>query len=207
MSNVKSLRSEPFLWIHLVGIALFPIFIGVSAIALSIGNNYPFIIEMSFLLIVGVLPVFLMQVSRPFDIFSVLFVALKPESLSDDRKIILSLFKTFKQKLFSAIAAVIMTLLLWLLYRLSPLTTGMVDFLPQWRMLGLGIAGTSFFATNLFFQVPLSVLLVLRTKESKLVKIVPYPTDKIHDNFTIAGIKVDRILWFLDLEEDSLETI
>ncbi|MCC0177793.1 low-complexity tail membrane protein [Waterburya agarophytonicola K14] len=207
MSNVKSIRSEPFLWIHLMGVALFPIFVGASAIALSIGKSYPVIVELSFLLIVGVLPVFWMQVSHPFDIFSVLFVALKPECLDDNQKVILSLFKTFKQKLFSAIAAVMMTLLLWLLYRLSPLTTGIVDFLPQWRILGLGIAGASFFASNLFFQIPLSVLLVLLTQESKLVKIAPYTTDKIYHDFTLAGIKVDRILWFLASETDSQETI
>ena len=202
MLNVKSLRSEPFLWIHLLGISVFPIFIGITIVGLGIGDSYSFIVELILLTAITVLPVLWMQFKRPFDIFSVLFLSLKPECLSDRQKIILSLFKSFKHKLLSAIAAILMAALLWLLYRLSPLAVGIVNFVPQQRILGLAIAAVGFFATNLFFQIPLSVLLVLSTKQAKLTKTIPYSADKIEQNFTIVGIKVKRILWFIESEAD-----
>ena len=206
MLNVKDLRSEPFLWIHLAGIAVLPISMELTIIGLSIGDGYPFVLELPLLIGVAVLPILLMQLFRPFDIFSILFLALKPNCLNDRQRVVLSLFKTFKQKLFSTIAAVMMTLLLWLLYRLSPLAIGVVDFIPQQRILGLVIAAAGFFASNLFLQIPLSVLLVLSTKQSKLAKTKPYPLDEIQQGYTIAGIKIDKILWFLETEADLKET-
>ena len=204
MLNIKDLRSEPFLWIHLLGIAMFPIFVGVTIVGLGIGNSYSFVLELPLLISTAVLPIFLMQLKRPFDIFSVLFLALKPECLSDRQRAILSLFKTFKHQLFSAIAAIAMIMLLWLLYSLSPLATDLVSFLPQQRILGLGIAAIGFFACNLFFQIPLSVLLVLLTEQVKLTQIQPYSLDEIQRDFTIVGLKITNILWFLESETKSL---
>ena len=204
--NVKSLRSEPFLWIHLLGISVFPIFIGLTIVGLSIGDSYSFIGELILLTLITVLPVFVMQFQRPFNIFSVLFLSLKPECLNDRQKIILSLFKRLKHKFLSAIAAVFMTALLWLLYHLSPLAVGTVDFIPQQRLLGLAIASVGFLAGNLFFQIPLSALLVLSTKQTKLDRISAYSVDKIERDFTIVGIQIDRILWFIESELDSPKT-
>ncbi len=203
MLNVKDLRSEPFLWIHLLGIAVFPIFVGITIVGLSIGDSYSFALELPLLILITVLPILLMQLKRPFDIFSVLFLSLKPECLSDRQKVILSLFKRFKHKLSSAIAAVSMTILLWLLYRLSPLAVGLVDFLPQQRILGLAIAAVGFFACNLFFQIPLSVLLVLLTKQDKLTQTTPYSFAQIKQDFTIVGLKIAQILWFIESETES----
>ena len=206
MLNVKSLRSEPFLWIHLLGISVFPIFIGITIIGLSIGDSYSFIGELILLTLITVLPIFWMQFKRPFNIFSVLFLSLKPERLNDRHKIILSLFKRFKHKFLSASAAVFMTALLWLLYHLSPLAVGTLDFVPQQRLLGLAIASVGFFASNLFFQIPLSALLVLSTKQVKLDRTSAYSVDKIERDFTTVGIQIDRILWFIESELDSPKT-
>ena len=196
MSNID-LRSEPFLWIHLAGVVLFPLFLAVSIIGFGIGDSYPYVLELVLAIAIGILPVLVMQWVRPFNIFSVLFLSLKPESLSEDRRVILSLFKTWKQKLMSAIAGGIMVVVLWLLYRLSPLAVGLTDFFPHLRVLGLSIATVAFLASNLFLQVPLSVLLVLRTKKSKLERVESYPSEQIEQDFTTPGIKIDRILWFL----------
>lgn len=206
MLNVKSLRSEPFLWIHLLGISVFPIFIGITIIGLSIGDSYSFIGELILLTLITVLPIFWMQFKRPFNIFSVLFLSLKPERLNDRHKIILSLFKRFKHKFLSASAAVFMTALLWLLYHLSPLAVGTLNFVPQQRLLGLAIASVGFFASNLFFQIPLSALLVLSTKQVKLDRTSAYSVDKIERDFTTVGIQIDRILWFIESELDSPKT-
>lgn len=194
---MSSLRSEPFLWIHLAGVALFPALLGVTLIGLAIGDSFPYFLELPLIGAIAIVPILLMQLNRPFDIFSILLFSLKPECLSDEQRKILSLFRTAKQKLVSAIAAGMMVLSLWLLYRLSPLAIDLAGFLPQWRILGLAIAAVAFLGSNLFLQVPLSVLLVLLTKEAKLAQIEPYPLEQIEQSFTIPGIKVGKILWFL----------
>ncbi len=203
--KLNIMRSEPFLWIHLMGIVLFPALIGVALIALAVGNSFAYFIELPLMTAIAILPILLMQLSRPFDIFSILIFSLKPECLSDEQRKILALFKTWRQKLAGAIAAAIMLVLLWLLYSLSPLAIGLVNFLPQWRIFGLAIAAVSFLASNLFLQVPLSALLVLLTKEANFAQVEPYPREKIEENFTIPGIKVSKILWFLKSSSEAKE--
>ena len=193
-----NIRSEPFLWIHLAGVALFPGLLGITWVGLAIGDSFPYVLELPWLVAIAIVPILLMQLTRPFDIFSVLLFSLKPECLSEEQRKILSLFKTFPQKLLSIIAAVIMMLMLWLLYRLSPLAIGTIDFLPQWRILGLAIATLAFLGSNLFLQVPLSALQVLLTKQADFIKVEPYPLEKITQSFTVPGIKVNKILWFLE---------
>ena len=190
-----NIRSEPFLWIHLVGIALFPALIEIALLGLTIGDSYSYFIELPLIATLAILPILWMQLSRPFDIFSVLLFSLKPECLTAEQRKILSLFKTAKQKIWSLIAAGVMLLLLWLIYRLSPLAIGIGAFLPQWRILGLAIAGIAFLGSNLFLQIPLSVLQVLLTKDSKFIQTEPYSLSTIAENFTVPGIKVSQILW------------
>ena len=206
MIDVKSLRTEPYVWIHLSGIVFVPICLGITTIGVGMAEKYP-VLELSLLAVTGILPVLLMQLTRPFDIFSVLFLSLKPESLSEERKTILCLFKTFSQKLVSTIAAGIMLVVLWLLYRLSPLTWGTIDFVPYPQIIGSIVAAIAFYASNLFLQVPLSVLLVLKTKPAKLAQTQAYPLEDIQKNFTVPGIKVNKILWFLKSEDSSIETV
>lgn len=191
-----NIRSEPFIWIHLVGIALFPALVEVALLGLAVGDSYSYLIELPLLAVIAILPILLMQLSRPFDIFSILFLSLKPECLTESQRKILSLFMTAKQKIWSLIAALVMLLLLWLIYNLSPLATGIAVFVPQWRILGLGIAAIAFLGSNLFLQIPLSVLQVLLTKESKFTQIEPYSLEAITSSFTVPGIKVNKILWF-----------
>jgi hypothetical protein len=196
---MSALRSEPFLWIHLSGIALFPALLEVVWVGLAIGSPGSFsTLELVLIAIIGILPVLLMQLIRPFEIFSILLFALKPECLSLEQRQILAVFRTTKLKFLSAIAAGIMILLLWLLYSLSPLAIGLASFFPQSHVLGLEIAILAFLGSNLFLQVPISVLAVLLTNKSQLATMEPYPVDKINQDFTVPGIKVNQILWFLD---------
>ena len=202
---MSDLRSEPFLWIHLAGVALFPGLLCIAWVGLAIGDSFAPVLELSWLAAIAIAPILLMQLTRPFDIFSVLIFSLQPECLSEEQRKILSLFKTFKQKLLSITAASLMMLVLWLLYRLSPLAIGIVGFLPQWRILGLAIATLAFLGSNLFLQVPLSVLQVLLTLEANFIEVEAYPLEKIARSFTIPGIKVSKILWFI--ESPAIEKI
>lgn len=207
MLDVKSLRSEPFLWIHLSGIVMFPVSLSIMWIALGQGNPFIPVMELIILALIGIFPVLLMQLTCPFNIFSVLLVSLKTEALSENQQAILALFKTFKQSLISLTASGLMMLTLWLVYSLSPLSVGAINFFPQWRILSLAIACVAFGAGNLFLQVPLSVLLVLLTKQTKLTKVRPYAIDRIGQDFTIPGIQVNKILWFLEQPLETTEKV
>jgi hypothetical protein len=192
---MHSFKSEPFLWIHLAGIAALPLWLEIVWLGLAVGDPFPaYGIELIAIAIVGIVPIFWMQWQRPFNIFSLLLVALRPEKLSEQQRQILSLFKNKQQFWLGAIAAIVMALLLWQIDRLAPLASTVTPLPPQWRILGLIIAALAFLASNLFLQVPLSVLAVLLTKEEKFRASQPYAIEKIEKDFTTAGFKVRKIL-------------
>ena len=194
------IRSEPFLWIHLGGIVVFPLMWFVTLIGLGIGNRY-YLIEIPLLIAIAILPVLLMQLYRPFNIFSLLFFSVQPESLTEDRRRILTLFKTQQQKLVSCIAAVFMLVNLGLLYHFAPLTADLSSALPQNRLYGLAIAIVAFFGSNLFLQVPLSALQVLIS--NKKASIDPCTPTEVDREFTAPGIKLSHIPL---LSKSSIET-
>ena len=195
---MSSWRSEPFLWIHLAGIALFPVFLGIVWLGLTVGTpTSGFLLEFLLVAVIGIVPILWMQLARPFDIFSVLLFALKPECLSRQQRRILALFKTNKQKWLSIVAAMGMVAILWLLYDLASSATGFVSFVPQWRGWGLAIAVIAFSISNLFLQVPLSVLGVLFSKTTIVTEATePYPIEKIAQDFSVLGLQVERIFSF-----------
>ncbi|MBE9166781.1 low-complexity tail membrane protein [Pleurocapsales cyanobacterium LEGE 06147] len=194
---MSSFRSEPFLWIHLAGIATLPLWLELVWLGLAIGVPLPFSwLELLVVGAIGIVPVLVMQLIRPFDIFSILVVSLKPEQLTTEQRQILTLFKTNKQKLLSLGVAALMVFVLWQLYRLAPLAAGAASIAPQWRILGLLLATSTFLASNLFLQVPVSVLGVLTNSKQQFAVTDPYPLEKIEKEFTIPGLKVKQILPF-----------
>jgi hypothetical protein len=135
-----------------------------------------------------------MQWYRPFDIFSLLVLALRPELLTVEQLKILSLFKRPKHRLIAVLGAFLMIFVLWQLYQLAPIATPAAAFLPQWRLFGLLIAGFALLAGHLFLQVPLSVLGVLFTSNEQWDKTEPMPVQNISQSFTLLGIRVRKIL-------------
>ncbi|HAX89214.1 MAG TPA: low-complexity tail membrane protein, partial [Cyanobacteria bacterium UBA11370] len=84
--------------------------------------------------------------------------------------------------------------LLWQIYQLAPIAAGIVPLGLGWRIGGLVGAGLAFLASNLFLQVPLSVVQVLLTREEQWAATVPYPVEKTTEDFTIPGLRVNQIL-------------
>jgi hypothetical protein len=192
---MKGIGSEPFLWIHLSGIAVVPLGLEAVWLGLSVGQPLsPFWLELLLLVGVGVIPVLWMQWNRPFDIFSLLLVSLKPNRLTPNQQKILSLFKTTKHRLLSAIAAVLMVCVLWQLYQLAPLAAIAASPLPQSRLLGLLLAGIALLVSNLFLQVPVSVIGILLTSEQQFAGTAPSLPTEVPQQFTVPGVWVDRIL-------------
>jgi hypothetical protein len=192
---MRSFSSDPFLWIHLAGLAALPLFLELCAIALAIGDPlFPLGLELFFVAALGILPILWMQWSRPFYIFSILVVAMKPEQLSADRRSILSLFQRPRNRAIALLVPLLLLPLLWLLYRWAPVATGIAAQFPQWRILGLLLAAFAFLGCNLFLQVPASVFGVMLTDESTFAATPTLSPDQIRQNFTILGLKVNRIL-------------
>lgn len=192
---IPSFWSEPFLWIHLAGIAAFPIWLGLLLLSLAIADPLlPVWAEFSLIAVIGIAPILWMQLVKPFNIFCVLILALKPEVLTVEQRKILSLFKRPLEKLGAIAAPLFLLWVLWQIYNLAPLAPELPPLAPSWRIVSLLVAGVAFLLSNLFFQIPLSVLGVLLTKESAFATIEPYPVEKIQDDFTIAGFQVDKIL-------------
>jgi hypothetical protein len=196
---MASFKSEPFLWIHLSGIVAFPLFLVITWFGLSATDRLPILgLEILLMVVIGILPIFLMQWSRPFEIFSLLVLAMKPDKISYQQRQILSLFKMPKQRILSVATAVAMVGILYGMYQLPPLTMCelplLTQLLDQFHVLGLLIACAAFIGANLFLQVPISVLGVLLSNEQEFVAIAPYPTEKITQDFTLAGFQVDQII-------------
>ena len=119
---MTNFRSEPFLWIHLAGIAVAPLTLQLVWLGLAVGDPLPlFWIELLIVGAFGVVPILWMQWNRPFDIFSLLLLAIRPDSLTPEQRKILTLFKTQKIRILSVITAVFLLGILWELYQFSPL--------------------------------------------------------------------------------------
>ncbi|MFB2833363.1 low-complexity tail membrane protein [Floridanema evergladense] len=192
---IPSFWSEPFLWIHLAGIAAFPIWLGLVLLSLAIANPLlPAWLEFSLIALIGIVPILWMQLVKPFNIFCILVLALKPEVLTIEQRKILSLFKRPLEKVGAIATPLFLLLVLWKIYSLAPLAVETPPLASSWRIVGLLIAGVAFLLSNLFFQIPLSVLGVLLTKESAFATTEPYPVEKIPADFTIAGFQVEAIL-------------
>jgi hypothetical protein len=192
---VRSFWSDPFLWIHLSGAAALPIFLGLCLLGLAVGSPMlPVWLEVFLVGVAGIAPVLWMQWFRPFYIFSILVVAVKPQNLTSVQQRILTRFKTKLNQGIALFVPVVLALILWQLYRLAPLAASVAPFSPSWRWAGLSLAACGFLASNLFLQVSASVLAVLLTPESKFSATKPYILEKIRQDFTIAPWQVDRLL-------------
>jgi len=194
--------SERFLWIHVAGLAVLPIMLGLCLLGLAVGEpTLPVWVELLLVGSTSIAPVLWMQWQRPFYIFSILAVALKPEKLTSDQQRLLRLFKARSARLWAVIAAAVSAIALWQLYQIAPIATGVVPL--QSHLLGLLLASIALLASNLFFQVPLSALRILVTSNAKVEATEPYPAAEIRQNFTVLGLQVQQILPPLETETPS----
>lgn len=204
---MRSFWTEPFLWIHLAGLAAFPLSLELVWLGLAVGDPIlPVWLEFFFVGAIGLGPILWMQLTRPFDIFSILIFALKPEQLTQEQRRLLSLFKTKTNRVITIVAAVFLLWVLWQIYRVAPMAAAVAPLAPRWHFLGLIGAGLAFLGSHLFLQVPLGVLQVLLTSESEFAAATPYPVEKIPQDFTVPGIRVNKILTFM-AKETATESV
>lgn len=187
-------RYDPYLWVHLAGLATVPLWLAICGLGLAVGSPQWPGLELALLSLVGVSPVLWMQVAKPFYIFSLLALTLKPTALSDDQRRMLTLFQRWWVRGLAVAAPVPLVWLLWEIYPRAVVASDITPFAPWGRLGGLAVAAGSFAMANLFLQVPVSVLAVMATSDKRFKRTTPYPLDKINDTFTQVGIPLNRLL-------------
>ena len=195
-------KKEPYLWIHLAGLAILPLWLELVWLGIAAGKPiFPLFIELAIVAAVGTIPITLMQWVRPFDIYSVLLLALQPDRLSEPQRQILKGFKTPKHRILTGLGAIALLVALWLIARYAPLVATISPF-PN-HAIGLAVAALAFLASNLFLQVPLSVIGILITSGEKLAQFTPDPPEEITSNYFVPGFRVRQILPNIDLNLES----
>lgn len=197
---MSSFRNEPFLWIHLSGIAVAPIALLIVWLSLAIATPItPYWLELIILGMIGIIPILLMQWQKPFEIFSLLVVSLRPEVLTLEQRKILSLFKRPKQRFLALLTALLMAGKLYGIYYFAPLAALPVVNFPQVRLLALLVAAIAFLVANLFVQVPVSVLGILVTQNKVYEETTPINIEDIPKNLTVPGLRVRKIFFIPEL--------
>lgn len=198
---MRSFWSDPYLWIHLAGLATVPIWLELCLLALAVGDPIlPGWLELFLVAGIGIGPIVWMQWVRPFDIYSLLAVSLKPEQLTEDQRKLLTLFTTPRNRILSIVVAVLLAIALQKLYMIAPIAAAITPFASVGRLPALLIVAIAFLGANLFTQVPVAVLSVLFTSEVTFAATLPFATDQVRQSFTLLGFPVNRILPTMVLE-------
>ncbi|MGA7932737.1 MAG: low-complexity tail membrane protein [Kovacikia sp.] len=192
---MRSFWSDPYLWIHLAGLAALPLFLELCLIGFSVGDPFlPTWLELLLVAAVGIAPILWMQWKRPFYIFSLVAVALKPGQLTEDQRRLLTLFKSQRNRILAVFVPAILLFVLAKIYGIAAIATSVVPFPVEWRLLGLLLAAIAFLGSNLFTQVPVSVLSVMLTSESTFSTTAPYTVEQIRQNFSLLGFQLNQVL-------------
>lgn len=190
---MKAFWADPYLWIHAAGIATVPLWLVICFLGLAAGDPIlPSSLEILLIALAGIVPIAWMQWEKPFCIYSLVAITLKPEKLTENQRRILTLFKQRRNPVFIGAGAGILFLVLKQLYG-NAVIASLITPIPN-HLLGLVIAIVGFLGANLFLQVPLSVLQVLQASETEFQQAQPYDPRAIDTSFFELGFKVDRIL-------------
>ncbi|MEO0455658.1 MAG: low-complexity tail membrane protein [Cyanobacteria bacterium P01_A01_bin.114] len=188
-------RQEPYLWLHLTGLALVPLLLDICLAGLATADPIlPVGLEMALLGLVGTVPILWLQWQRPFYIFSVGVVMLEPAVLNPTQRRILSLMRSQWVRITTLVGAAGLLLVLWQLYRIAPMAAAVTPFAGLSRLGGLAIAAIAFLAANLFTQVPLTVLRVLWANPADFQTVSPYVVERVKSDFWAMGVRVRRLL-------------
>ncbi len=185
---MRSFWREPYLWVHLAGIFAAPIFLGLCLFGLAIApTGISSLMKILVVAIVGILPILWMQWQRPFYIFSLVILTVRPDYLTLDQRRILQLFKAPTIRIITGVMAVGMVGLLCLLDPMSQLLAQSLPANLQDQMWGLAIAAIAFLGVNLFVQVPASVVGILLNRQDHFESTCDCPLDQVPTQFTIVG--------------------
>jgi hypothetical protein len=199
---MRSFWSDPYLWVHLAGIATVPIWLELCMLGLAAGDPVlPVVLEWLLVGVVGIVPIVWMQWQRPFCIFCLIVLALKPQNLTEEQRRLLPVFRSQETRLLAVATGLVMAWVLWQLFGWAPLATDVAEIVPGGRLGGLLLAAFAFFFANLFLQVPVSVCRVLLVTDAQLATVQPYPVDRVRQDFLLLGLPVNQIIPPLQREQ------
>lgn len=188
-------RRDPYLWIHLAGLATVPLWLDVCLVGLAVGEPaVPPWLELTVLAAVSTMPMVWMQWRRPFYIFSVPGLALRPDKLSLERRRLLTLQRGWLSRSLVLLAAIALLWALYTLYQLAPMATDLPWLAGKSRATGWSIGAIAFLLANLFALVPATVVPLFLTSPSRLAKVSPIAADQVLQNFTVVGLRISKIL-------------
>ncbi|WP_338462839.1 low-complexity tail membrane protein [Synechococcus elongatus IITB7] len=188
-------RAEPFLWIHLAGLATAPLWAALFLFAIA--NPDPFLPSGFTAILAGLIgigSILWMQLRRPFYIFSLAVLTLKPDALQEGQRKLLRWFLSSLNRILAIATAVGLALILLQLYRWLPIVQlqnplAALDPFPAFLL-----AIVTVLALNLFVQVPVSVAPLLWLSESAIAGTEPLAPGQIAQQFTILGLPLKGLL-------------
>ena len=189
-----SLQQNRYLWVHFAGLAAVPLLLdvclaGLASSRTAVGTTLLLSPQFWAIALIGIVPTLWMQWQRPFYLFSLVPLALKPAALSDDQRRCLRLLKSWQIK---ALAAITAAFSLWVLWQLAEKSLQIMPLTAPAP--GLAVATISFFLFCVFLQVPVSAARLLLVGQKTLQRVAPYEEGVIAPNFLILGLRVNRIL-------------
>lgn len=186
--------SEPFLWIHVAGVFTLPFWLTLCALGLASSEALlPIGLERLLVALLTILPIVVMQCYRPFNIFSLLFLAVPPAQLDDDRRRILATFHAPAHLWLTAAVAALLFCLLQNLYSLYPLLQQLSPF-PHNAFARFAFATIGFLGANLFLQVPMAALRVMALPDTDLEAIEPVSPTEAAQDFLLWGLPTNNLL-------------
>lgn len=205
---MRSFWSDPYLWIHLAGFAAVPIFLNLCLIGFAVSNPVlPTGLELLLVALAGIAPILWMQWQRPFYIFSLPGLVLKPAELTEAQRRLLTLFKAQRNQIIAVVVAIALAFGLQWLYNSAAIAAEVAPFTGQNRLVGLLLAAVGFLGVNLFTQVPISVLSVMLTSDQTLMATPTYPFEQIQSSFSLLGLRLSQILPPIQPEAKSLPSV
>lgn len=188
-------RAEPFVWIHLAGLATVPFWAALFLFAIA--NPEPFLPAPVTAILAGILgigSVLWMQLRRPFYIFSLPSVVLKPAALQENQRRLLPWFLSSLSQILAIATAIILSLILNQLYHWLPIVQLQNPLAWIDSFLAFVLAIVAVLAISLFTQVPVSVARLLLLSEQAIATTEPLAPGQIAQRFTILGLPLGGLL-------------
>lgn len=183
------LQQNRYLWVHLVGLAAVPLLLDICWVGLaSAGPILPGSIAFWAIATLSIAPSLWMQLARPFYIFSLPPLALKPSALSEDQRRCLRVLKSWQIKTLTGLAA---SFALWVLWQLAERSTQITPVMSP--RAGSVSAAVSFFLACTFLQISISAGRSLLVGPETLKRVAPYDESAIASDFLILGLRVEKI--------------
>ena len=192
------LQQNRYLWVHFTGLAFVPLLLDICLAGLaSAGPALPFGGQFWAIALLTITPALTMQWLKPFYIFSLPPVALKPAVLSEEQRRCLQIFKSWQIKGLAIAVAIFSLWLLAQLYAILPQVSPLLS--PR---SGLVSAAIAFFLASTFMQISVSAARALLISPTALKRVAAVEGSEIASDFLITGIKVSKLLPYISNSSD-----